>query len=135
MEDLHLTKKDFKIDWYSGSGGGGQHRNKHQNCCRITHLETGLTSIGTSFKERERNKIEAFENLAKKIINYYREDREELDLTEVVRNYNEKRNEVHDKLSGLKEEYKKVVLNNDISEMIKARKKASILKNLMEKHG
>lgn len=33
---------DFKIEWYSGSGAGGQHRNKHQNSCRITHLPTGL---------------------------------------------------------------------------------------------
>lgn len=32
---------DFKIEWYSGTGAGGQHRNKHQNSCRITHLPTG----------------------------------------------------------------------------------------------
>jgi len=44
---IHLTKKDFKIDWYSRSGAGGQHRNKHQNCCRITHLATGLCEKGT----------------------------------------------------------------------------------------
>lgn len=30
MQELHLTKKDFKIDWFSGQGAGGQHRNKHQ---------------------------------------------------------------------------------------------------------
>ena len=33
--------EDFKIEWYSGTGAGGQHRNKHQNSCRITHLPTG----------------------------------------------------------------------------------------------
>lgn len=33
--------KDFKIEWYSGSGAGGQHRNKHQNSCRVTHVPTG----------------------------------------------------------------------------------------------
>ena len=32
---------DFKIEWYSGTGAGGQHRNKHQNSCRITHIPTG----------------------------------------------------------------------------------------------
>lgn len=29
------------MDWYSGSGKGGQHRNKHQNSCRLTHVPTG----------------------------------------------------------------------------------------------
>ena len=34
---------DFKVEWYSGSGAGGQHRNKHQNSCRVTHGPTGIT--------------------------------------------------------------------------------------------
>lgn len=33
---------DFAVEWYSGSGAGGQHRNKHQNSARITHLPTGI---------------------------------------------------------------------------------------------
>jgi peptide chain release factor 1 len=33
---------DFEISWYSGSGAGGQHRNKHQNSARIMHRPTGL---------------------------------------------------------------------------------------------
>jgi peptide chain release factor 1 len=36
-----LNPKDLKIEWYSGTGAGGQYRNKHQNSCRITHLPTG----------------------------------------------------------------------------------------------
>ena len=35
---------DLKVEWYSGTGAGGQHRNKHQNSCRITHIPTGLVS-------------------------------------------------------------------------------------------
>jgi peptide chain release factor 1 len=34
--------QDFVLEWYSGSGAGGQHRNKHQNSARITHTPTGL---------------------------------------------------------------------------------------------
>ena len=37
-----ISKNDLKIEWYSGTGAGGQYRNKHQNSCRITHLPTGI---------------------------------------------------------------------------------------------
>ncbi len=34
----------MKVEWYSGTGAGGQHRNKHQNSCRITHLPSGVVA-------------------------------------------------------------------------------------------
>jgi peptide chain release factor 1 len=40
-EDIVFNDKDFVIEWYSGTGAGGQHRNKHQNSCRITYRPTG----------------------------------------------------------------------------------------------
>ncbi len=39
-----INQNDLKIEWYSGTGAGGQYRNKHQNSCRITHLPTGITA-------------------------------------------------------------------------------------------
>lgn len=39
-----IPESDLKIEWYSGTGAGGQHRNKHQNSCRITHMPTGLVA-------------------------------------------------------------------------------------------
>lgn len=39
-----FSESEFKIEWYSGTGAGGQHRNKHQNSCRITHIPTGKVS-------------------------------------------------------------------------------------------
>jgi peptide chain release factor 1 len=60
-----LTKKDFDVQWYSGTGAGGQHRNKHQNCCRIIHKETGVKSTGQSNRDRIANQKEAFQNLIK----------------------------------------------------------------------
>ena len=35
------SEGDFSVTFYSGSGAGGQHRNKHMNSARITHLPTG----------------------------------------------------------------------------------------------
>lgn len=40
---LEIKDSDLKIEWYSGTGSGGQHRNKHQNSCRMTHVPTGIT--------------------------------------------------------------------------------------------
>ncbi len=39
---LRRESGDYSIEWYSGSGAGGQHRNKHQNSARITHIPTGI---------------------------------------------------------------------------------------------
>ena len=58
-----ITKKDFKIDYFSGTGKGGQHRNKHQNCVRLHHIESGAVTTGQSYKERSTNKKEALKNL------------------------------------------------------------------------
>ena len=39
---LKREEHDFYVEWFSGSGAGGQHRNKHQNSCRLYHLPSGL---------------------------------------------------------------------------------------------
>lgn len=58
-----VTKKDLKIDYFSGTGAGGQHRNKHQNCVRMSHPESGASSTGQSNRERGANEREAFKSL------------------------------------------------------------------------
>jgi len=127
MSEIHLTKKDFKIEWYSGSGSGGQHRNKHQNCCRITHIETGLKSQGTESRERVTNQKKAFQRLAGMVVAYYSDgQKERRQDTKTIRNYHAVRNEVHDKASGLKMAYTEVVIKGNISEMIEARRRCTV---------
>ena len=58
-----LTRKDFEITYFSGSGAGGQYRNKHQNCCRIKHIETGIISTGQEERSKEQNTKNAFKRL------------------------------------------------------------------------
>ena len=60
-----VTKKDLEISYFSGTGGGGQHRNKHQNCVKMYHKNSGARSTGQSSKERKSNLKEAFNNLVK----------------------------------------------------------------------
>jgi len=84
LEELHLTKKDFKIDWYSSLN------NKHMNCCRIKHNESGLISNITNNKPREDNQNEAFLDLTEKVIKWYYDEYKikRLDLTDLIINDN-----------------------------------------------
>jgi len=123
VRDLHLTRKDFSIDWFSGTGGGGQHRNKHQNCCRIVHLETGIMATGQTERDRPSNQAKAFKELAKRLVAYYTalDEMPRYINTTVIRNYHAERNEVLDKASGLRRPYRDVVIGGNLAEMIEAR--------------
>jgi len=127
MKELHFTRKDFHIDWFSGTGGGGQHRNKHQNCCRIVHLETGLMATGQTERDRPSNQGKAFRALAAKLIAHYQflEEKRPAISTEVIRNYHAERNEVLDKASGLRRPYTEIVDDGELGELIEARIKAT----------
>lgn len=57
-QDVAFDERDFKIEWYSGTGAGGQHRNKHQNSCRLTHLPTGIV-VTSQCRSRENSFEEA----------------------------------------------------------------------------
>ena len=60
-----ITKKDFRIEYFSGTGAGGQYRNKHQNCVRLFHADSGVCVTGQSQRNRQANLREAFNNLTK----------------------------------------------------------------------
>lgn len=121
--ELHLTRKDFELEWYSGSGAGGQHRNKHQNCCKITHINTGIVAIGTSSKSRVTNQRQAFNMLAKRLVEHYFVDAlERRNTSEVIRTYHSVRNDVKDMRSGKHLTYKEVLYRDGLSQMIEARR-------------
>lgn len=48
------SDSDFRIEWFSGTGAGGQHRNKCQNSCRMIHIPTGLVQQAMG-RERSSN--------------------------------------------------------------------------------
>lgn len=60
-----VTQKDFDIQFYRGTGNGGQKKNKTSSACRITHKETGLQACCEEYREQPRNKQRAFEKLVK----------------------------------------------------------------------
>ena len=60
---MEINKKDISIRWYSGTGAGGQHRNRTQNCCEVTHLLTGFKASGTESRSRKENERKAMDRL------------------------------------------------------------------------
>jgi len=63
-----MSKNDLKIEWYSGTGAGGQYRNKHQNSCRITHLPTG-TVAKAECRSRQNSLNEAMTEIQRRLDN------------------------------------------------------------------
>lgn len=59
---ISRADSDFTVTFFSGTGKGGQHRNKHQNSVRMTHVPTGLTQTAVS-RSKEANLQEARQRL------------------------------------------------------------------------
>jgi len=57
-----LTKKDFDVSFFS-KGKGGQHQNRHNNCVRIRHPESGASGTGQRERSLKQNQREAFMNM------------------------------------------------------------------------
>ena len=66
--DIYQRRKDsdFEISWFGGTGPGGQHKNKHFCCCRLTHIPSGLVEIRQG-RSRESNLREAKQALLEKL--------------------------------------------------------------------
>lgn len=45
FKSTDIRDDDFRVEWFSGTGKGGQHRNKKQNSCRLIHVPTGLSEV------------------------------------------------------------------------------------------
>ena len=58
-----VTKKDLDITYFSGTGAGGQHRNRHMNCVRIKHPDSNVIVTGQSSRDKNTNLRSAFNNL------------------------------------------------------------------------
>lgn len=122
---IRIEEKDFSIDWFSGQGAGGQHRNKHMNCCRVVHIPTGIKATGQRSRSREDNKRDAISVCTARIVAAYTPQTERFRATdERVRTYHEPDNRVVDHASGKALSYRDVVENLNIGPLIEARKMA-----------
>jgi len=58
-----VTRKDLEITYFSGTGAGGQHRNRHMNCVRIKHPDSGVLVTGQEERSKDKNFKMAFKRL------------------------------------------------------------------------
>lgn len=62
-----LNSKDIRIDYFRGSGPGGQHRNTSETGVRIIHLPTGVVVTATESRSRHQNLQRAMTRLEEKL--------------------------------------------------------------------
>ncbi len=71
--DIKELKRISRIDYFSGSGKGGQHRNRHYNCVRIHHPLSNITVVATEHRSQHKNKKLALQRLVRKLEDLNRE--------------------------------------------------------------
>lgn len=120
-----MDTTEFEIQWFSGTGKGGQHRNKHQNCCRVIHTATGITAVGQRSRSRDDNLRDAIGVCRARVQAHFHQDTDRYRATnERVRTYHEADNRVTDHASGVTRSYKDVVEKCNIGDLVEARLKA-----------
>lgn len=133
VEEFCYAKKDFKVEWFSGTGPGGQNRNKVQACVRITHLPSGLAATGQRDRSRTTNFRNAFNDLGAKLKPWIeaqiRKQSPALKkVTETIRTYHYADNRVVDHASGYRIAASE--LDKKFGELVDARR-AAILDQLI----
>lgn len=118
-----LNDADLKIEWYSGTGAGGQHRNKHQNSCRLTHLPSN-TVVTAQCRSRQNSLDEAKQVMLDRLSSQHRSSHYGSVATvrkeqvgsgmrgDKIRTYRFQDDSVADHVSGNRSSVKKIMAGN-----------------------
>ncbi|MCL1927571.1 MAG: peptide chain release factor-like protein [Treponema sp.] len=62
---LSKDNGDFIVEYYNGTGNGGQNRNKREMACRIRHPKSGALATCQEERHQKANRERAFTRLVK----------------------------------------------------------------------
>lgn len=125
------TEPEYDLEWFSGTGPGGQHRNKHANCCRIHHRPTGLSAQSTRHRSRHANFRDAAKLLQARISAHATQQTERYRASDDrVRTYHAERNVAIDHASGTVTPYRDLIEKGNVVDLqrhIEARKRSIMI--------
>jgi protein subunit release factor B len=64
---IKIDENDVEVEYFRGSGPGGQHRNKTESGVRLTHVPTGIVVSATERRARTQNLSVAWDRLQKAV--------------------------------------------------------------------
>jgi len=118
----NVRKSDLRIEYYRGSGAGGQNKNKRDTACRITHKETKISACAEEHRTQGKNRKAAFRRLTDQLIPLMKEAAttpRRQPSTERVRTYHEPRQQVKDhRIEGRVWSYSDVLEGHGLEEII-----------------
>ncbi len=64
---MKTLERECTVDYFTGRGSGGQHRNRHYCCVRLHHPPSGITVVATEHRSQYRNRKLAFKQVAARL--------------------------------------------------------------------
>lgn len=122
---MEVKRTDLKIEYTRGTGAGGQHKNKTETCCEITHLPTGIKERCQDSRSKSTNYETALKRVTKRVEDLFKNKKHEelndkrkemINENGVIRTYNFQRGEVKDHRTKKVAPLKKV-LNGDLDDL------------------
>lgn len=103
-----MKKNEFKVTYTRGTGAGGQHKNKVETCCIVTHIPTGISERCQDSRSKSTNYDTAMKRVLARIEKLkVQEKKDKLNQKRkqaltvgVIKTYNFQRGEVKDHRTG-----------------------------------